>query len=80
MIEHRKFFQNGAIKYGLSKHKANEIFNEIEKFAGYGFNKSHATAYALLSYYTAYLKTHYSSFLWLQIYLFLWMIQIKLKF
>ncbi|QLK13887.1 DNA polymerase III subunit alpha [Candidatus Profftella armatura] len=62
MIEHRKFFQNGAIKYGLSKHKANEIFNEIEKFAGYGFNKSHATAYALLSYYTAYLKTHYSSF------------------
>ncbi|MXP25428.1 DNA polymerase III subunit alpha [Altererythrobacter indicus] len=44
---------------GIEKNKANELFDLIDKFAGYGFNKSHAAAYALLSYQTAWLKTHY---------------------
>jgi DNA polymerase-3 subunit alpha len=44
---------------GIDKAKANELFDLIDKFAGYGFNKSHAAAYALLSYHTAWLKTHY---------------------
>ena len=44
---------------GIEKAKANELFDLIDKFAGYGFNKSHAAAYALLSYQTAWLKTHY---------------------
>ncbi|MDQ9170801.1 DNA polymerase III subunit alpha [Oxalobacteraceae bacterium R-40] len=59
MAEHRKIFREGAAKNGLSQEKADEIFDLMEKFAGYGFNKSHAAAYALLSYYTAYLKAHY---------------------
>ncbi|MCK9542323.1 MAG: DNA polymerase III subunit alpha [Novosphingobium sp.] len=44
---------------GIDKKKANELFDLIDKFAGYGFNKSHAAAYALLAYQTAWLKTHY---------------------
>ncbi|AKH41740.1 DNA polymerase-3 subunit alpha [Altererythrobacter atlanticus] len=44
---------------GIDKAKANELFDLIDKFAGYGFNKSHAAAYALLSYHTAWLKAHY---------------------
>jgi DNA polymerase-3 subunit alpha len=59
MAEHRQIFRNGAAKDGLSEAKADEIFDLMEKFAGYGFNKSHAAAYALLSYYTAYLKAHH---------------------
>jgi DNA polymerase-3 subunit alpha len=59
MAEHRKIFREGAAKNGLSEEKADEIFDLMEKFAGYGFNKSHAAAYALLSYYTAYLKAHH---------------------
>ncbi len=59
MAEHRKIFREGAGKNGLSEQKADEIFDLMEKFAGYGFNKSHAAAYALLSYYTAYLKAHH---------------------
>ena len=59
MAEHRKIFREGAGKDGLSEQKADEIFDLMEKFAGYGFNKSHAAAYALLSYYTAYLKAHH---------------------
>ncbi len=59
MAEHRQIFRDGAAKNGLSEQKADEIFDLMEKFAGYGFNKSHAAAYALLSYYTAYLKTHH---------------------
>jgi DNA polymerase-3 subunit alpha len=59
MAEHRQIFRDGAAKDGLSELKADEIFNLMEKFAGYGFNKSHAAAYALLSYHTAYLKTHF---------------------
>ena len=59
MAKHRDIFRQGAGVQGLNEHKADEIFDLMEKFAGYGFNKSHATAYALLAYQTAYLKTHY---------------------
>ncbi len=59
MAEHRQIFRSGAAQNGLSDEKADEIFDLMEKFAGYGFNKSHAAAYALLSYHTAYLKTHH---------------------
>jgi DNA polymerase-3 subunit alpha len=59
MAQHRQIFRDGAATNGLTEQKADEIFDLMEKFAGYGFNKSHAAAYALLSYYTAYLKTHY---------------------
>jgi len=59
MAEHRQIFRDGAAKDGLPQEKADEIFDLMEKFAGYGFNKSHAAAYALLSYHTAYLKAHY---------------------
>ena len=56
----REEFLNGAQQKGLDKKKAEELFGMIEKFAGYGFNKSHSTAYALIAYMTAYLKAHYS--------------------
>ncbi|MDR1311832.1 MAG: DNA polymerase III subunit alpha [Burkholderiaceae bacterium] len=59
MAKQRKVFQEGAAKNGLSAENAGGIFDEMEKFAGYGFNKSHAAAYALLAYQTAYLKVHY---------------------
>jgi DNA polymerase-3 subunit alpha len=59
MAEHRQIFRDGAAKNGLTQEKADEIFDLMEKFAGYGFNKSHAAAYALLSYHTAYLKAHH---------------------
>ena len=59
MAEHRELFRNGAAKDGLTTEKADEIFDLMEKFAGYGFNKSHAAAYALLAYYTAWLKAHH---------------------
>ncbi len=59
MAEHRQIFRDGAAKDGLTEAKADEIFDLMEKFAGYGFNKSHAAAYALLSYHTAYLKVHH---------------------
>ncbi len=52
-------FVNGAIQNGISKETANIIFKKIEPFAEYGFNKSHATAYAMIAYQTAYLKTYY---------------------
>ena len=52
-------FLAGATSQGLDASKADELFSMIEKFAGYGFNKSHSTAYALIAYQTAYLKTHY---------------------
>jgi DNA polymerase-3 subunit alpha len=55
----RKAFVDGAREKGLEKKKAEELFGQIEKFAGYGFNKSHSTAYALIAYQTAYLKAHY---------------------
>ena len=52
-------FVNGAIKRGIKKDLANYIFTKIEPFAEYGFNKSHAAAYALIAYQTAFLKTYY---------------------
>ena len=55
----REAFIEGAARKGLEKKKAEELFSQIEKFAGYGFNKSHSTAYALIAYQTAYLKAHY---------------------
>ncbi|MES3022410.1 MAG: DNA polymerase III subunit alpha [Pseudomonadota bacterium] len=61
MAEHREIFRAGAAKDGLTAAKADEIFDLMEKFAGYGFNKSHAAAYALLSYHTAYLKAHHTA-------------------
>ncbi|MFA6228707.1 MAG: DNA polymerase III subunit alpha [Rhodanobacter sp.] len=59
MAEERAKFREGAAKDGLTGEKADTIFDLMEKFAGYGFNKSHAAAYALVSYQTAWLKAHY---------------------
>jgi DNA polymerase-3 subunit alpha len=59
MAKHRAIFAEGAEKNGIDAAKANEIFDLMEKFAGYGFNKSHAAAYALLAYHTAFLKAHF---------------------
>ena len=59
MAKHRDIFVAGAERNGLSKSKASQLFDLMEKFAGYGFNKSHAAAYALLAYQTAYLKAHH---------------------
>ncbi|HHK41941.1 MAG TPA: DNA polymerase III subunit alpha, partial [Planctomycetaceae bacterium] len=53
-------FLKGATAKGVAKSQAERLWEMIEKFAGYGFNKSHSTAYALVAYQTAYLKTHYS--------------------
>ena len=61
MAKHRAIFREGASKGGVDPHKAEAIFDQMEKFAGYGFNKSHAAAYALVSYQTAWLKCHYPS-------------------
>ena len=47
------------VKNGVEKNQAGEIFDLVDKFAGYGFNKSHAAAYALISYQTAYLKANF---------------------
>jgi DNA polymerase-3 subunit alpha len=59
MAQQRSVFVSGAVSRGVSQHRAAHIFDLMEKFAGYGFNKSHSAAYALLSYQTAYLKAHY---------------------
>jgi len=56
----REDFLKGAVEKGLSQAEADNFWNMIVKFAGYGFNKSHSTAYALIAYQTAYLKAHYS--------------------
>ncbi|MEY4428629.1 MAG: hypothetical protein RLZZ182_1318, partial [Pseudomonadota bacterium] len=61
MQHHRGLFAEGAAKNDISTELANEIFDLMEKFAGYGFNKSHAAAYALLAYHTAWLKQHYTA-------------------
>jgi DNA polymerase-3 subunit alpha len=61
MDAQRDIFVTGAEKGGLARGKATEIFNLMDKFAGYGFNKSHAAAYALLAYHTAYMKTHHNA-------------------
>lgn len=55
----REQFISGAGEQGLDEHKAVELFGMIEKFAGYGFNKSHSTAYGAVAYQTAYLKAHF---------------------
>ncbi|EUJ10083.1 DNA-directed DNA polymerase III PolC [Methylophilaceae bacterium 11] len=59
MVAQRAIFNEGAQKNGLNEKQANDLFDLLEKFAGYGFNKSHAAAYALVAYQTAYLKAHY---------------------
>jgi len=59
MDQQRAIFVEGAKNRGVDEKLATEIFDLMEKFAGYGFNKSHSAAYALLSYQTAWLKTHY---------------------
>jgi DNA polymerase-3 subunit alpha len=59
MAEQRERFMSGAAAHGHPKHAVGEIFDQMEKFSGYGFNKSHSAAYALVAYQTAYLKTHY---------------------
>ncbi len=59
MAKQRQIFVTGATERGVDEGQATHIFDLMEKFAGYGFNKSHSAAYALLSYQTAYLKAHY---------------------
>ena len=59
MAAQRERFVEGAKKKKIDPQKATEIFDQMETFARYGFNKSHSAAYALVSYQTAYLKTHY---------------------
>jgi len=59
IMKQRDKFIEGAIRRGLDEATASHIFDLMEHFAGYGFNKSHSAAYALISYQTAYLKTHY---------------------
>ncbi len=61
MAEHRAIFRAGAAKNDISEAKADEVFDLMEKFAGYGFNKSHAAAYSLLAYHTAWIKVHYTA-------------------
>jgi DNA polymerase-3 subunit alpha len=59
MDAQRQIFTEGAVKNNMTEQQATELFDLLEKFAGYGFNKSHAAAYALVAYQTAYLKAHY---------------------
>ncbi|MBK6323094.1 MAG: DNA polymerase III subunit alpha [Burkholderiales bacterium] len=61
MAEHRSIFRAGAAKNDINEEKADEVFDLMEKFAGYGFNKSHAAAYSLLAYHTAWIKVHYTA-------------------
>ena len=58
MAQHRQIFRDGAAKKDISTEAADEVFDLMEKFAGYGFNKSHAAAYSLLAYHTAWIKVH----------------------
>ncbi|HIC43583.1 MAG TPA: DNA polymerase III subunit alpha, partial [Sulfurimonas sp.] len=59
MIKYNKLFSEGAAKQGLDYKTASELFDLIEKFAGYGFNKSHSAAYAMVTFQTAWLKSYY---------------------
>ncbi len=62
MAEHREKFRAGALAtHNIPQDKADEVFDLMEKFAGYGFNKSHAAAYSLLAYHTGWLKVHYTA-------------------
>jgi DNA polymerase III subunit alpha len=58
MAQHREIFRKGAADQQIGPDKADEVFDLMEKFAGYGFNKSHAAAYSLLAYHTAWIKVH----------------------
>jgi DNA polymerase-3 subunit alpha len=58
MAKQRTIFREGAAAQGIAAEKADEVFDLMEKFAGYGFNKSHAAAYSVLAYHTAWLKVH----------------------
>ena len=59
MAKHRAIFREGAAKKEIAAEVADEVFDLMEKFAGYGFNKSHAAAYSLLAYHTAWIKVHF---------------------
>jgi DNA polymerase-3 subunit alpha len=59
MAQQRAVFMKGAVERGVEEARAKHIFDLMETFAGYGFNKSHAAAYALIAYQTAWLKTHH---------------------
>ncbi len=59
MVTQRAIFRDGAAHKGVTARKADEVFDMMEKFAGYGFNKSHSAAYSVVAYQTAYLKAHY---------------------
>ena len=61
MAQQREIFRAGAAEKGIGPDKADEIFDLMERFAGYGFNKSHAAAYSLLAYQTGWLKVHFSA-------------------
>ncbi len=61
MARQREIFRAGAAQKNIPQSKADEVFDLMEKFAGYGFNKSHAAAYSLLAYQTAWLKVHYTA-------------------
>jgi DNA polymerase-3 subunit alpha len=61
MAKQREIFLRGSTERGLAEAKANILFDQMEKFAGYGFNKSHAAAYAYVAYQTAYLKAHHAA-------------------
>ncbi len=59
MAKQRAIFMEGALKNGMKAHAATELFDRMEKFSGYGFNKSHSAAYSYVAYQTAYLKAHF---------------------
>jgi DNA polymerase-3 subunit alpha len=59
MEKHRGIFRKGAAEKGVGEQKANDVFDMMEKFAGYGFNKSHSAAYGIMAYQTGYLKANY---------------------
>ncbi|MBL8353137.1 MAG: DNA polymerase III subunit alpha [Burkholderiaceae bacterium] len=61
MAQHRQIFRDGAAKKDIAADTADKVFDLMEKFAGYGFNKSHAAAYSLLAYHTAWLKVHFTA-------------------
>ncbi|MCO4762347.1 MAG: DNA polymerase III subunit alpha [Myxococcales bacterium] len=61
MVRHRKIFGDGAAEKGVTKEVADGVFDQMAAFASYGFNKSHAAAYGLVTYQTAYLKAHFTT-------------------
>ena len=67
IIKYQDKFINNAIKKGIAKEKAEEIYNLIRNFASYGFNKSHSVAYSIISYRMAYLKAHYPLYFYLSV-------------